>query len=134
MNIALKVAYWIVTLLMCALFLFSAQMYFRNTEMVQGYFQSLGYPAAIVIPLAIAKVLGVIAVTTDKVKILTHLAYAGFLIDVILATIAHIGEQGDGFEAGSLFSMLSFRGIILVLLSWFLLNYRYTKSVESDMV
>lgn len=133
MNVALKVAYWIVTLLMCALFLFSAQMYFRNTEMIQGYFESLGYPAAIVIPLAIAKVLGVIAVTTDKVKILTHLAYAGFLIDVILATIAHIGE-GGGFDVGSLFSMLSFRGIILVLLSWFLLNYRYTKSVDSDMI
>ncbi len=133
MNIALKVAYWIVTLLMCAIFIFSAQMYFRNTGMVQGYFQSLGYPAAIVIPLAIAKVLGVIAVTTDKVKILTHLAYAGFLIDVILATIAHVGEAG-GFDIGKVFSMLSFRGIILVLLSWFLLNYRYDKPAAPDMV
>lgn len=132
MNTALKVAYWIATLLMCALFLFSAQMYFRNTEMVQGYFQSLGYPAAIVIPLAIAKVLGVIAVTTDKVKILTHLAYAGFLIDVILATIAHVGE-GGGLASVSLLSMLSFRGIVLVLLSWTLLRYRYTTDTAPDL-
>lgn len=133
MNIALKVAYWIATALMCAIFLFSAQMYFRNTEMVQGYFQHLGYPAAIVIPLAIAKVLGVIAVTTDLVKILRELAYAGFLIDAILATIAHVGEAG-GLEISSLFSMLSFRAIILILLSRFLYQWRKSKTVEPDLV
>jgi len=129
MNIALKIAYWIVTLLMCALFLYSAQMYFRNTEMVQGYFQSLGYPAAIVIPLAIAKVLGVIAVTTDLVKILRELAYAGFFIDVILATVAHIGEAG-GFQASMLMSMLSIKGILLVVASRFLYQYRYSRSTD----
>lgn len=115
-----KIAYWIVTLLMCALFIFSAQMYFRNTAMVQNYFTHLGYPAAIVIPLAIAKVLGVIAVTTDLNKVLRDLAYAGFLIDVILATIAHIGE-GGGYE-------MSGAGIVLVILSRFLYQFRYSSN------
>ncbi len=133
MKIALKVAYWIITLMMCGLFLFSAWMYFTKTGMIQGYFESLGYPSAIVIPLAIAKVLGVIAVTTDKVKILTHLAYAGFLIDVILATIAHVGEIG-GFDIGQVVGMMSFQGIVLVILSWFLLNYRYEKTAAPDLV
>ena len=85
--------------------------------MVQGYFEHLGYPAAIVIPLAIAKVLGVIAVLTDKVKILRELAYLGFFIDVVLATIAHF-EEGGGYQ-------LSIAGIILVLLSRGLFSFRY---------
>ena len=116
-----KVAYWIITILMCALFMFSATMYFMNTEMIQGMFVKYGYPGAIVIPLAIAKVLGVIAVLTDKSKLLTMLAYGGFMVDVILATIAHVLVD-NAYQ-------FSITGIVLVFLSWLLYRFRYS-SVE----
>ena len=122
MDIVKMLAYWIVTILMCLLFAFSAQMYFNNTEMVQGYFQSLGYPSAIVVPLAIAKVLGIVAVISDDHKILRELAYGGFMIDVILATIAHI-MQGGGYE-------MSGAGIVLVILSRLLYQFRYPNREE----
>jgi hypothetical protein len=37
-------------------------MYFTKTEMVKDFFESLGYPTYIVIPLAVAKTLGVIII------------------------------------------------------------------------
>ena len=57
-----RIIYWIATLLVCGIFLYSAQMYFRNTEAVQGYFEHLNYPGYIVIPLAIAKIIAIIMV------------------------------------------------------------------------
>ena len=59
--------------------LYSAQLYFFNTEMVQGFFKSFNYPSYIVIPLAIAKVLGIIAILFNKIKWLKEWAYAGLL-------------------------------------------------------
>ena len=116
-NKTAKIAYWIVTVIMCALFAFSASLYFRNTEGIQGYFVNHGYPAHIVIPLAIAKVLGIVAVISNRSKMLTEWAYAGFFFDVILATAAH-HHAGDGIIG------LSFWGIFLVLASRLLWKYR----------
>ncbi len=113
----LKYTYWALTLLMCGLFLFSAQMYFFKTEMVKGFFESMGFPMWIVIPLAIAKVLGVIAVLSDYHTVLREWAYAGFFFDVILATAAH------HYAGHGLFGM-SFAGILLVLGSRYMYQYR----------
>lgn len=72
---------------------YSASMYFLNTEMARGFFTSLGYPEYIVIPLAIAKVLGVVMILWRKSKWLTEWAYAGFAIDSTLAFFAHYVAQ-----------------------------------------
>jgi len=112
-----KIGYWVLTLLMCALFLFSAQMYFFNTEMVKGFFTALNFPTWVVIPLAIAKVLGVIAVLSNQSKLLKEWAYAGFFFDVILATAAHY-FAGDGLIGPS------FIGIFLVVGSRVMDQYR----------
>ena len=101
-----RIIYWISTVVMCGVFTFSAQMYFRNTEMVQGFFEALGYPSYIVIPLAILKVLGIIAVLTDKSKMLTEWAYFGFLLDAILALVAH-QVAGDGQALFSIIAIVS---------------------------
>ncbi len=116
MNIK-KIAYWVLTLAMCGLFLFSAQMYFFNTEMVEGFFKELNFPTWVVIPLAIAKVLGVAAVLTNIHPILKEWAYAGFFFDVVLATTAH-------YFAGHGLIGPSFIGIFLVLGSRLLDRYR----------
>ena len=107
-----KFAYWATTILVCLLFLYSAQMYFTNTEMVKGFFKSFGYPTYIVIPLAILKILGVIMILWRKSSWLTEWAYAGFFFDMVLASFAHIiADQGIG---------LSVYGLILLVISYFL--------------
>ncbi|MEH6536733.1 MAG: DoxX family protein [Psychroserpens sp.] len=107
-----KILYWIATILLSFLFLYSAQMYFFNTEMVQGYFKVLNYPSYIVIPLAIIKVLGVIMILWRKSNWLTEWAYAGFFFDLVLATAAH---QYAGDTLG-----LSVVGIPILFISYFL--------------
>ena len=57
--------------------------------MIKGFFESFNYPTYIVIPLAIAKVLGVLMIPWRYSKWLTEWAYAGFFFDLILATAAH---------------------------------------------
>lgn len=84
-----KILYWVSTILLCLLFLYSASMYFTKTEMVKGFFENLNYPTYIVIPLAILKVLGVGMILWRKSKWLTEWAYAGFFFDLVLATAAH---------------------------------------------
>jgi len=113
-----KIVYWIATVVMCGVFAFSAQMYFRNTEMVKGFFEALNYPSYIVIPLAILKVLGIIAVTTRVSKVLTEWAYAGFFLDAVLAFAAHY-VAGDG---GYLFSVIA---IVATLASRYLYGRIY---------
>ena len=105
-----KIIYWIVTVMMCLLFLFSAGMYFTKYEMVKGFFQTLGFPTWIVYPLAVAKVLGVIAVLSRQSKMLKEWAYAGFFFDAVLATTAH-------YMAGHGLLGLSSIAIFLVLVS-----------------
>jgi len=101
-----KIIYWIATGITCAIFAFSAGMYTLNYEMVSGYFPVLGFPAWLVAPLAAAKILGIVAILTRKVKVLTEWAYAGFFFDAVLAEAAHI-DHGDGFLQLALLAIVS---------------------------
>jgi hypothetical protein len=107
-----KAIYWAATAALCALFLYSAGMYFFNTEMVKGFFESFSYPTYIVIPLAIAKVLAVGMILWRKSKWLTEWAYAGLFFDLILAFLAH--NMAD--DGGTILTLL---GMIVLLLSYF---------------
>lgn len=104
-----KIIYWIATAMMCGVFAFSASMYFTKTEMVRGFFEALGYPSYLVIPLAVLKVLGIVAVTTKFSKLLTEWAYAGFFLDAALAFAAHT-VAADG---GTMFSIIAIAGTIV---------------------
>ena len=90
-----NIIYWISTVIMCGIFAFSAGMYFTKTEMVRGFFEMLNYPSYLVYPLAIAKVIGIIAVLSNKSKVLKEWAYAGFFFDAVLASQAHL-DAGHG--------------------------------------
>ncbi len=111
--IAKKIIYWVCTVLLCLLMLYSAQMYFTKTEMVKGFFESLNYPSYFVIPLAILKVLGVLMIVWRKSKWLTEWAYAGIFFDMVLATAAHY-FAGDGILGFSVY------GLLLLFPSYFL--------------
>ena len=107
-----KIIYWISTGLLSAMMLLSTGMYFFKTEEVQAVFLKLGYPDFIVIPLAIAKILGVIAIVTRRSKILLEWAYAGFFFDFVLASSAHLMIQ-DGEHLPAVVAM------VLLLTSYF---------------
>ncbi len=80
-----KIIYWIATGLLSLMLLGAAGTYLFNHAEVAQAFQSLGYPAHIIYPLAAAKILGVIAILTKKSNILKEWAYAGFFYHLVLA-------------------------------------------------
>ena len=90
-----KLIYYVSTGLISALMLFSASMYFIKHEMVAETFTNLGFPTFIIYPLAIAKLLGLIAIWTRRSETLKEWAYAGFFFDFMLAGAAHY-FAGDG--------------------------------------
>lgn len=92
---SLRVLYWIVTGLFCLLMLASAGMYIFLHPQIEEIFKHLLYPAYIIYPLAMAKILGVAAIITKKSKTLKEWAYAGFFFDILLAFSAHL-NVGDG--------------------------------------
>ena len=102
---------------MCAIFIFSAFMYFTKNEMVNGFFAELGFPVWLIYPLAVAKLLGVLAILSRKNQLLKEWAYAGFFFDAVLATLAH-GYAGHGWFG------LSVIAAVMVVLSRYFDQYR----------
>lgn len=98
-----KILYWVFTALTVGVFAYSAQMYLLNQEMVQGFFTALGFPTWLVIPLAIAKIMGIVAILVRKPRVLMEWAYAGFFFDAVLATAAHYAAgHGFGMSVGAI--------------------------------
>ncbi|WP_298478490.1 DoxX family protein [uncultured Maribacter sp.] len=108
-----KIAYWIATGLLTVLMLFSASMYFFQHEMIEGAFTSFGYPTYIIYPLAVAKLLGLVVILSNKGGVLKEWAYAGFFFDFVLAFFAHY-MISDGQQT------LAFIGLVVLLASYFL--------------
>ncbi len=106
-----KIIYYVTTGLLSALMLFSAGMYIFNHEMVSELFTSFGYPTYIIYPLAVAKLLGLIAIWNPNFKALKEWAYAGFFFDLILAFFAHY-MISDGGQNGAVI------GIIFLITSY----------------
>ena len=94
-----KIIYWIATGLLSAMMLMNVVMYVVQNEMVTDMFDSLGYPNFIVYPLAIAKLLGIIAILTKRSDLLKEWAYAGFFFVFALAASGHLYVQDGGFVA-----------------------------------
>jgi hypothetical protein len=86
---AFKWIYWVGTVLLSILLLFSAGMYLLNTPQVEETFRSLGFPTWLIIPLGIAKILAVAVMFLVRKSVLRDLAYAGLFFDFLLAMFAH---------------------------------------------
>ncbi|MEM6845694.1 MAG: DoxX family protein [Bacteroidota bacterium] len=101
---AIKITYYVTLSLFSLLMTFSASNYFFNYSAVEEDFQSLGFPTYLIYPLAIAKILGLIAIWTKQSAVLKEWAYAGFFFNVVLAASAHI-NVGDGQAAGAFIAL-----------------------------
>lgn len=85
-----KIIYWVSTGLLCLMMTAQGVMGIVNSEVLAETYTVLGYSSTLVIPLAIAKLLAVVAILSKKVKILKSLAYYGLAIDFIVAATSHV--------------------------------------------
>lgn len=93
------IIYGVATGLFCLMLLAGAITYFVQYEMTSEMFTSLGVPTEIIYPLAIAKILGILAILLVKNPLIKKLAYLGFALDLVFAIIAHL-NAGDGLAFG----------------------------------
>ena len=108
MNIN-KIGFFAFTGLMSAMMLFSAGMYVFNYAEVSKIFTALGYPTYIIYPLAVLKMLGLIAIWSNYSRTLKTWAYAGFFYDFVLALSAHL-SIGDGDFGGAVAALVLWTG------------------------
>lgn len=111
------IIYRVVTGIFTAHMLFTSVMYVFMYDMVSEMFESLGVSTAVIYPLAIAKVLGLVAIWTNKSRLLKELAYLGFAIDFILAFAAHLRANDDAAVPA------------LVALAFLIVSYIYNRKV-----
>jgi hypothetical protein len=107
-----KVLYWVVT----ALFLLPMagsgvpELLFAPSGATAVTIAHLGYPLYLMKLLGLAKILGAVAIVSDRSRTLKEWAYAGYTFDLIGATASHL-IVGDGPLAALPGVML---GIVLV--------------------
>jgi hypothetical protein len=87
---SIKVIYLVATGVLTVIVLMYVGNSIFNYEIFSKRFAALGYPTYIIYPLTIAKILGLIAILSNKSRTLKEWAYAGFLFDFILAMLAEM--------------------------------------------
>ena len=95
----MRIAYWIVTVLLAALIgLSGIPDILRIPEAVQ-VFSHLGYPSYLLPFIGVAKVLGAIAIVYPGFPQLKEWAYAGITFDLIGAFYSHVsvGDPASGW-------------------------------------
>ncbi|WP_196894705.1 DoxX family protein [Aureivirga marina] len=100
-----KIIYWIFTSFLCLQLLISVGFYFFETTFMKQMIIALEFPAYLVIPMGIAKLLAVIAIFTGFHKTIKEWAYAGLFYNLLLAVSAHI-NKGDNEYLGALISLV----------------------------
>ena len=91
--------------LLSLMMLGSATMYFVKAADVTAEFVKLGFPTWVRPLLAVAKAVGVGLIWLSPSAPLRHFAYAGFLFNFVLATLAH-GYAGDGEWVGGVVALV----------------------------
>jgi uncharacterized membrane protein YphA (DoxX/SURF4 family) len=115
----MKVAYWIVTILMAALMTLSAVPDIILMPEALKMFAHLGYPSYLLPFIGVAKILGVVAVLIPRFPRLKEWAYAGLAFDVIGALYSHL-------SIGDPPSIWIFAMVALVLIFGSYILYRKT--------
>ncbi len=95
-----KYGFLISTGLLSLLMVASASKYFLDYGMISETFTGLGFPTWLIYPLAVLKICGVIMLWLRKPNFLREWAYAGFMLNALIALGAHL-NIGDGQWAGA---------------------------------
>lgn len=108
---AIRIVYWVSTLLVVALYAGSVVMYTTQMETAQSLIVGFGYPAYLVQFLIVVKLAGIVAVLVRRPVWLAQLAYAGAFYHLILAITAHVGAGDPNFIPAVV-------GLALLIVSW----------------
>lgn len=106
----INVIYWITTALILGMMLFSAASSFMENPEGTKMLAAIGYRPYVLHLLAVAKVLGVIAILTPGFPRLKEWAYAGFMFDLIGATYSF-------YASGFAFKDWAFMLILIAVLA-----------------
>ena len=101
----MKIGYWITTVLISLMMLMSSGMYLFNTEEIAKVFTATGFPTWIIYPLAILKILAVVALLSNLSRWLKEWAYAGLTFNFLLALGAH-QSLNDGDQIGAIVALV----------------------------
>src|ERR1700744_4880530 len=109
-----KILYWVFTVLIVALMLFSAISTFIPNPQGAEMAKHMGYPLYIFKFLAVAKILGVVALLVPGYPRLKEWAYAGFFFDLTGATYSFIavGDPAANWLPMIIFYILLFGSYI----------------------
>lgn len=88
-----KISYWITTILLSLMMIFSAALYLSKAPMLVENFGLAGLPLYLLPLLGVAKLLGAIALVVPKRDALKEWAYAGFAFVFIGAVWVHIATH-----------------------------------------
>lgn len=100
-----KSIFWISSVGLSLMMVMSAMMFLTDEAGSADKFESLGFPAFLVLPLAIAKLAGVYALWGKTCWSLKHWAHGGFFLLFLIAMMGHV-EAGDGEWMGAGVAML----------------------------
>ena len=106
----INIIYWISTGLILAMMLFSAVSSFMDNPDGAKMLAAIGYKPYVMHLLAVAKVLGIIAILTPGFPRLKEWAYAGYFFDLAGATYCFIAS---GFPVSAWAPMFIFIAILL---------------------
>ena len=106
----IKIIYWISTILIAGLMLFSGITNAISTKEALDLFKALGYPAYLSPFLGIAKILGAVAILVPGYPRLKEWAYAGLTFDLL-------GAAYSGVAVGGPLGGLLFFAVILAVLA-----------------
>src|SRR5450755_4369572 len=109
----IKITYWIFTILLVVLMLFSAFASLKQNPDGVAMMKHLGYPYSVLTLLSVAKILGVIAILIPGFPRLKEWAYAGFTFDLVGAIYAGLAA-GDTIAQ----TLPVFIGLVLVFGSY----------------
>lgn len=88
-----KITYWITTILVSAMMLFSAALYLSQAPMLTENFKLAGLPLYFLPLLGLAKLLGAIALLVPKWSAVKEWAYAGFTFTFLGAIWVHVSTS-----------------------------------------
>jgi hypothetical protein len=92
-----KIVYWVVTILFLVPMAGSGvpELLFQSPAATAATMLHLGYPLYLMRILGLAKILGAVAIVSDRSRTLNEWAYAGYTFDLLGAVASHL-FVGDG--------------------------------------
>jgi uncharacterized membrane protein YphA (DoxX/SURF4 family) len=103
----IRVFYWITTILLSLLMLFSAVSSLISPVQATDFFKTISMPAYLIPFLSVAKLLGVIAILVPGFPRIKEWAYAGLMYDLIGAAYCNYGAGKTAGEWAPIFLFIA---------------------------